>query len=94
MSVVIVGGNECMERRYKELCESFRCDAKVFTKPRGGLKRKLGSPDLLIFFTDTMSHKMLVGAMSELDCRRTVVEHCKTSSLSALRGVLEKHVEA
>lgn len=38
MSVVIVGGNECMERRYKELCESYRCQARVFTKPRGGLK--------------------------------------------------------
>ena len=93
MSVVIVGGNECMERRYKELCASYRCDAKVFTKPRGGLKRKLGSPDLLIFFTDTMSHKMLHGALCELEGQNTVIEHCKTSSLSALRGVLEKHVE-
>ena len=63
MSVVIVGGNECMERRYKELCEGYQCQAKVFTKPRGGLRDKLGSPDLMIFFTDTMSHKMLHGAM-------------------------------
>ena len=37
MSVVIVGGNERMERRYKDLCEDFQCRAKVFTKPRGGL---------------------------------------------------------
>lgn len=92
MSVVIVGGNECMERRYRELCESYRCQAKVFTKPRGGLKGKLGSPDLTIFFTSTMSHKMLLGAMSELSGQNTIIEHCKTSSLSALRGVLEKHI--
>lgn len=90
MSVVIVGGNECMERRYKELCESYRCQARVFTKPRGGLKNKLGSPDLMIFFTSTMSHKMLVGALSEVDSS-TVIEHCKSASLSALRTVLEKH---
>ncbi len=45
MSVVILGGNECMERRYKELCQSYKCSAKVFTKPAGGLKNKLGSPD-------------------------------------------------
>ena len=44
MSVVILGGNECMERRYKELCQSYKCSAKVFTKPSGGLKNKLGPP--------------------------------------------------
>ena len=90
MSVVIVGGNECMERRYKELCEAYQCQAKVFTKPRGGLKNKLGNPDLMIFFTNTMSHKMLHGAMSEID-GSTVVEHCRSASLSALRNILEKH---
>ena len=40
MSVMILGGNECMERRYKELCQSYKCSAKVFTKPAGGLKNK------------------------------------------------------
>ena len=92
MSVVIVGGNERMERRYKDLCETYRCEAKVFTKPRGGLRDKLGSPDLMIFFTDTMSHKMLNGAMSELKGQNTIIEHCRSSSLSALKTVLEKHV--
>ena len=59
MSVVILGGNECMERRYRELCESYQCQSKIFTKPAGGLRNKLGSPDLTIFFTNTMSHKMV-----------------------------------
>lgn len=90
MSVVIVGGNECMERRYKELCEAYQCQAKVFTKPRGGLCNKLGKPDLMIFFTNTMSHKMLHGAMSEIG-GGTTVEYCRSASLSALRNILEKH---
>ena len=54
MSVVILGGNECMERRYRELCESYQCQSKIFTKPAGGLRNKLGSPDLTIFFTNTI----------------------------------------
>ncbi len=91
MSVVILGGNECMERRYKDLCQSYRCQAKVFTKPTGGLKNKLGSPDLMIFFTGTMSHKMVQSAMCELKGSATVIERCHTSSLSALRGILERH---
>ena len=91
MSVVIVGGNECMERRYKELCAQYRCEANVFTKPRGGLKTKLGQPDLMILFTNTMSHKMLVVALCEVKGQNTKVEYCRSASLSALKSVLEKH---
>lgn len=48
MSVVILGGNECMERQYKDLCRSYKCCAKIFIKPSGSLKNKLGRPDLMI----------------------------------------------
>ena len=92
MRIVILGVNECMERRYKDLCDSYQCQSKIFTKPSGGLRKKMGSPDLMIFFTSTMSHKMVQGAMSELKGGSTVIERCHTSSLSALRGILEKHV--
>ena len=56
-----------------------------------GLRNKLGSPDLMIFFTGTMSHKMVQGALSQLKGQNTIIERCHTSSLSALRGILEKH---
>lgn len=91
MSVVILGGNECMVRKYKELCEEYQCQAKVFAKPIGSLKNKLGSPDLMVCFTSTMSHKMLRGALNEIKGMDTVIAHCHTSSISALRGVLETH---
>ena len=48
----------------------------------------------MILFTGTMSHKMLHGALSEVAGQNTVVEHCKSASLSALKGVLEKHALA
>lgn len=32
MSVVILGGNECMVRQYKDLCREYRCSAKVIPK--------------------------------------------------------------
>ena len=91
MSVVILGRNECMVRKYKELCQQYQCQAKVFAKPIGSLKNKLGSPDLLVCFTSTMSHKMLRSAMNELKGQDTVIAHCPTSSISALRGGLETH---
>ena len=58
MSVVIIGGNERMVRRYEDLCKSYDCRAKVFAKTEKGLQN-FGNPDLLILFTSTMSHKML-----------------------------------
>lgn len=65
MSVVIVGGNDCMVRRYKDLCKQYDCQAKVFTQMKDGLKNKIGCPDLLVLFTSTMSHKMLRYALNE-----------------------------
>ena len=91
MSVVILGGNECMEQKYKSLRKDYRHEAKVMVKPIGGVKRKMGSPDMVIFFTAAMSHKMLEGALGELKGQNVIVEYCPTSSVSALRTVLEKY---
>lgn len=91
MSVVILGGNECMERRYKELCSEYNCQAKVFTKLTTNLKRKLGCPDLMIFFTSTLSHKMVQSAMSELRGSNIKIERCHSASASALRKILEEY---
>ncbi len=54
MSVVIVGGNECMVRQYKELCREYKCKAKIYPKMAGSLKN-IGMPDLLVLFTNTVS---------------------------------------
>ena len=92
MSVVIIGGNECMERQYKDLCQEYRCRAKVFTKMNGGLKNKIGCPDLLVLFTSTMSHKMLRYALNETKGQDSmIVARSHSSSMSALRNILEEH---
>ena len=91
MSVVILGGNECMERQYKDLCEEYSCRAKVFTKMSGGLRNKIGSPDLLVLFTSTMSHKMLHCALSETRGGNTVIARSHSSSMAALKNILETH---
>ena len=91
MSVVIVGGNECMVRKYKDLCEEYQCSAKVFAKNKGSLRNKVGSPDLLVLFTSTMSHRMVRCALSETRGTNTIVARAQTSSMSALRNILEEH---
>ena len=73
MSVVILGGNECMERRYKELCQSYCCQAKVLTKTAGGRKKKLWRPDFMIFFNNNMSHKVVEGGLSEKKSSKNII---------------------
>ena len=59
MSVVIVGGHDRMVSQYKKICKDFKCKAKVFTQMSANLSGQIGSPDLLILFTNTVSHKMV-----------------------------------
>ena len=87
MSVLILGGNERMERNYKDLCREYNCRAKVFTKTTGGMKNKIGSPDLC--FTGALSHKMLQSAEKQMKGSNTIIARCPTSSMDALRTVLE-----
>lgn len=94
MSVVILGGNECMERQYKDLCKEYNCKAKIFARPVGSLKNKLGRPDLMIFFTSTMSHKMVKSAMCELKGTDTRIARVSSSSISSLRSCLEEYASA
>ena len=89
MSIVIIGGNECMERRYKEVCKRHGCDVKVFCKFKGGMKDRIGSPDLMILFTGTVSHKMMICATQEAKKNGVPVLHVHSSSASALQQALE-----
>lgn len=92
MSVVIVGGNECMTRRYKEVCEKYNCKVKVYVKKESSMKG-MGIPDLLVLFTNTMSHKMLRNVMSNAKSNKIRIARCHSSSIAALKSVLEEHVE-
>lgn len=71
MSVVIVGGHDRMVCQYKKICKNYHCRAKIFTQMSGNLKDMIGSPDLLILFTNTVSHKMVRCAVNEAEkCQR------------------------
>lgn len=92
MSVVILGGNERMERKYADICREYNCSAKVFTKVKSGLKGRIGNPDLLVMFTSTMSHKMVRAAVAAIDEECVDIIHAPSSSASALRNILQDKV--
>ena len=88
MSIVIIGGHERMETQYKQICKQYKCKAKVFTKMKTDLKNKIGCPDLMVLFTNTVSHKMVKCALDEVGSSTDIVR-CHTSSGNALNGILE-----
>ena len=94
MSVVIVGGNERMEAQYESICREHGCKAKIFTKENGSMRKKLGTPDLLILFISTVSHKMALSVTQEARRGSIPVARVHTSSASALRAVLREHSAA
>lgn len=88
MSVVIIGGNECMECHYRNICSKYGHKAKIFTKESGAIKKKLGSPDLLILFTNTVSHKMVFGVVQEAKRNGIPIARSHSSSMEALGNIL------
>ena len=56
MSIVVVGGNDRMATRYKDICRSYNCKAKVFTQMPSDFDIKLGLADLLVVYMKTCSH--------------------------------------
>ncbi|MEE1228987.1 MAG: DUF2325 domain-containing protein [Lachnospiraceae bacterium] len=90
MSVVIVGGHDRMVGEYKRICKKHHCKAKVFTQMCGNLSTQIGSPDLLILFTSTVSHKMVRCALAEAGKCNANVVRCHTSSKTALQEILDQ----
>lgn len=60
--------------QYKKICKEHNCKAKVFTQMPAKLGNQIGSPDLIILFTNTVSHKMVRCAVAEAErCNADVV---------------------
>lgn len=90
MSIVIVGGHDRMVCQYKKICKQYNCKAKVFTQMSAQLNKQMGSPDLFVLFTNTVSHKMVKCALDEAKRSKAQVVRCHTSSGAALIDILER----
>ena len=91
MSIAIIGGNDRMAGRYRQLCEQRNCKAKVFTQLQG-IRSQIGRPDLVVVFTNTVSHKMIHTAAAALPNNGSQqIVHCHSSSLSALKKILDEY---
>ena len=89
-SIVIVGGNDRMATRYNDISNMWGCKAKVFTQMPADFDNKLGSPDLMVVFTNTCSHKMLSTVNRHSQKLDIPVERVHSAGVSALKDVLTR----
>ncbi|BCN29375.1 DUF2325 domain-containing protein [Anaeromicropila herbilytica] len=92
MSVVIIGGHDRMVCQYKKLCKNYNCRAKVFTQMTANFREQIGTPDLIVLFTNTVSHKMAKSAISEAQKNNAELIRCHTSSSNALEEILKERI--
>ena len=91
MSVVIVGGHDRMVSQYKKICKEHKCKAKVFTQMPSDFENKLGTPDLMVVFTNTCSHKMVKRVNQKSAKHDIPVARIHSASVSALKSILDKY---
>ena len=80
MSIVIIGGNR-MVSSHTDICKDYGYKAKVFPKENGAIRKKIGCPDLMVLFTNTVSHKMVISASQEAKKNNIPVARTHTSSV-------------
>jgi hypothetical protein len=90
MSVVIIGGHERMERIYKDTGKKHGCKVKVFTKMKGDLMKRIGTPDYIVTFTDVVSHKLVHTTMKISKKKNIPHLRLHNSSLQTLENALAK----
>lgn len=88
MSVVVVGGHDRMVSQYKKIGKEFHCKMKVFTQMSANMSNQIGKPDVVVLFTNTVSHKMVSCAVQEAEKCKAQIIRCHTSSGNALRQIM------
>lgn len=91
MSIVIVGGHDCMHCRYKKICRQYGCKCKVFTQCPPNFQNQIGKPEMIVVFTKTVAHKMLKSACKQAEKCGAKIEYVNSSSANALNEVLTQH---
>ena len=83
-----------MVSQYKKICKEYKCKAKVFTQMTAKLGSQIGNPDLIILFTNTVSHKMAKCACTEAEKQKAEIIRSHTSSGFALNEILKSTLGA
>ena len=89
MSLVVVGGNERMKRDYIQLAKNRGYKAKVVLNMSSRVKRSIGSPDAIVIFTSTVSHKLMASVETQAKKQDIPIIRNKNNSKFAFEQSLD-----
>ena len=90
MSILLVGGHDRMQNEYKVIGDRFGHRIKVYTQQSARFDKNIGSPDIIVLFTSTVSHNMISIAIKAAKKKNIPVVRCHTSSANSLEETLKK----
>lgn len=90
MSIVLVGGHDRMQDEYKVIADKHGHRLKVFTQMPARFDKSIGSPDAIVLFTSTVSHKMVMTAVKEAKKKKIPVVRCHSSSGNSLEETFKQ----
>ena len=77
-----------MHRQYKSICSTYGCDVKVYTQAQHNLEYTIGQPDLIVLFTNPVSHKVAKSAREKAARDDIALVQSHSGSGSALKTIL------
>lgn len=89
MSIILIGGHDRMHEMYRSIGDKHGHRMKVFTQMPAKFEKVIGSPDGMVLFTNTVSHKMVKAAMKEAKKKNIPVIRCHTSSANSLENSIK-----
>ena len=89
MSILLVGGHDSMHDAYKNIGNRHGHNVKVFTQMPAKFDKVIGRPDVIVLFTSTVSHKMVMTAVKEAKKKKIPVFRCHNSSALSLENSIK-----
>lgn len=90
MSLLVIGGHERMEKDYYKLAKSKGYKPKIYTTMSSQVKNSIGSPDAIVIFTSTVSHKLSKIVEAQAKKKSIPIIRHKNSSKVAFCKCLEE----
>lgn len=93
MCAALIGGMDRLKRDYIRAAKDGGVKLRCFNGSERGITDQLGKPDMLIIFTNMISHEARKKALSVAKTRNIPLHMLHSCGVSSLRECLEKAVE-
>lgn len=90
MSILLLGGHERMCNEYLTIGKKHGHKIKNYPKLPPRFTKSIGSPDVIVLFTNTVSHKMMCSAVKQAKKKSIPVLRCTTGSVTSLEETLQE----